>query len=885
MESKKKIAVLGGGISSLTSVWKLLEEEKLQAIEEKKKVGKNWKTKHDITVYQMGWRLGGKGASGRNEDKNNRIEEHGLHLWFGFYDNAFKMIKDVYKEYSEIKNWPGPHEKAWRKAFKGYNQIVLTDYETKKRRWDKWKFKLPQNHWEPGEDTPDSFLFFVQEFFDYIRISSVRKLLGMKWWILLAFILFPLPIYLIALVVLLVMAKRKGFYNFMGFDEETLKNKRKNEAKKKKKKYDKSHDKILQKHINPFKGVFIVLRWAIGFLLLFGNRSQILITLDFMLSVGIGLIKDKVFENGYESINDRDFKEWLGECGARRVTCNCGLIRGIYGLIFGGFRHAAKSNDSHDQQYTFEAGTALRGMLRMAMTYKGNAYYRMMGGMGDVIFAPIYIVLKKRGVKFKFFHKVVNVVPKGNHIKSIKIEKQVNLVDPGKEYNPLIKVKTKVKGVGKMDCWPNQPLYKKIKEGKALKQRSIDLESYYSDWQNVGTVNLKYEDSSIKTVLPVTNDFDLVIFGLSIGAIPFVARSIYKGRRTWTDMVDNIKPISTVAIQTWMTKKTEDLGWTPDDRKKMDNEDKNIEKLIKGNKHQIGNKLINKGELKEIKYVIEQSVIEYLEKIVSLNKKTKANKKLKKLVNETVSYILQDPRHHQHPKTKSELELNDIGSSVKEAIANYIKRDATLLGSYQRPFDTWADMSDLIDYESWDHRTKGRPKSIAYFCGPTPSEYAPNRPTTIPYDANQFYGLQSFYDNNFPSVEFSKVRGNARRFFDHDIKRLWPESWNETEDVFNWDLLTAPKEKQGIHRYYDQYFRININPTDLYVMSSTNTSRYRLKADESGFKNMFITGDWIDNGFNAGCIEASVMSGLQTARAVSMDMGGRWFEVLWENDR
>ena len=134
MESKKKIAVLGGGISSLTSVWKLLEEEKLQAIEEKKKVGKNWKTKHDITVYQMGWRLGGKGASGRNEDKNNRIEEHGLHLWFGFYDNAFKMIKDVYKEYSEIKNWPGPHEKAWRKAFKGYNQIVLTDYETKKKK-------------------------------------------------------------------------------------------------------------------------------------------------------------------------------------------------------------------------------------------------------------------------------------------------------------------------------------------------------------------------------------------------------------------------------------------------------------------------------------------------------------------------------------------------------------------------------------------------------------------------------------------------------------------------------------------------------------------------------------------------------------------------------
>jgi hypothetical protein len=32
---------------------------------------------------------------------------------------------------------------------------------------------------------------------------------------------------------------------------------------------------------------------------------------------------------------------------------------------------------------------------------------------------------------------------------------------------------------------------------------------------------------------------------------------------------------------------------------------------------------------------------------------------------------------------------------------------------------------------------------------------------------------------------------------------------------------------------------------------------------------LYITGDWIDNGFNAGCIEATVMAGLQTARAIS----------------
>ena len=56
---------------------------------------------HDVTVYQLGWRLGGKGASGRNPDAGMRIEEHGLHIWIGFYENAFRLIRLAYKEMVE----------------------------------------------------------------------------------------------------------------------------------------------------------------------------------------------------------------------------------------------------------------------------------------------------------------------------------------------------------------------------------------------------------------------------------------------------------------------------------------------------------------------------------------------------------------------------------------------------------------------------------------------------------------------------------------------------------------------------------------------------------------------------------------------------------------
>jgi uncharacterized protein with NAD-binding domain and iron-sulfur cluster len=41
------------------------------------------RVQYDVTIYQRGWRLGGKDASGRNREYGQRIEEHGLHMWMG----------------------------------------------------------------------------------------------------------------------------------------------------------------------------------------------------------------------------------------------------------------------------------------------------------------------------------------------------------------------------------------------------------------------------------------------------------------------------------------------------------------------------------------------------------------------------------------------------------------------------------------------------------------------------------------------------------------------------------------------------------------------------------------------------------------------------------
>ena len=53
-----------------------------------------------------------------------------------------------------------------------------------------------------------------------------------------------------------------------------------------------------------------------------------------------------------------------------------------------------------------EAGTVLQMMLPVYLCYEGPVLLSEQAGLGDAMFAPIYEVLRKRGVHFKFFHKV-----------------------------------------------------------------------------------------------------------------------------------------------------------------------------------------------------------------------------------------------------------------------------------------------------------------------------------------------------------------------------------------------------------------------------------------------------------------------------------------------
>ena len=70
-------------------------------------------------------------------------------------------------------------------------------------------------------------------------------------------------------------------------------------------------------------------------------------------------------------------------------------------------------------------------------------------------------------------------------------------------------------------------------------------------------------------------------------------------------------------------------------------------------------------------------------------------------------------------------------------------------------------------------------------------------------------------------------------------------------------------KQNGAARFDSQFWRANIDPSERYVLSVTGSSKTRLRADQTGFENLFFAGDYTNNGINAGCMEAAVISGFQ----------------------
>jgi len=226
--------------------------------------------------------------------------------------------------------------------------------------------------------------------------------------------------------------------------------------------------------------------------------------------------------------------------GASEQSLESGFMRGIYDLTFA-------FEDGDVSRPRLAAGVALRGAMRMFFTYRGALFWRMSAGMGDIVFAPLYQVLKDRGVRFEFFHRLRNITlapqreGERSYVKSLEFDVQAR-VRGGGEYLPLVEVN----GV---PSWPAFPDYRQLVNGRVLAKEAPAFEAVYE------------ERLVARKTVRVTTDFDFVVLGVPIDVIRHVGRELIAREPRWARMVEHVRTVPTQAFQVWMKPDVRELGW------------------------------------------------------------------------------------------------------------------------------------------------------------------------------------------------------------------------------------------------------------------------------------------------------------------------------------
>ena len=487
---RTKIAILGGGLGALASAFELTSQP-------------GWKDRYEVTVYQKGWRLGGKGASGRGD--NDRIEEHGLHCFWGFYDNAFSMLRTCY---AEVNRQSGPI-KTLEDAFKKLSSVHFIDEID--GHWCRYEMSFPDNGEKPGggerlTDMPVADL--VKRFIGQVRemlrehddvgahfaaalggdLEEKLRWLQDRWHDLVA-----------------------GGLDLLGRDA--------------------ARAQLDQLRTTPPPD-------AVGDRNEAYRRRVLFQAAKFAFIALFGLIVDGMPStlDGFTKFDVKDLRQWLRDHGADDDLLASPIVRGLYDASF----CFPKGDFSHGD---LAAGVSLRTVLLMGFTYKGAFMWKMQASMGDVVFAPLYEALRRRGVTFKFFHRTTKLslaVEAGRSvIDTIAMDEQARTKNG--PYSPLMDVRG-------LPCWPAKPLLAQLENGPALSD--LDLES---DWSPVVPV--------AKATLVRGKDFDHVVLAIPVAALPAICEELIESSPAWRNMVERVQTIRTKSFQVWFKKTPEQQAW------------------------------------------------------------------------------------------------------------------------------------------------------------------------------------------------------------------------------------------------------------------------------------------------------------------------------------
>ncbi len=489
-----RVAVLGGGPGAIAAAFELTATPELREA-------------YEVTVHTLGWRLGGKGASGRNAAVAQRIEEHGLHIWFGFYDNAFDAMRRCYEELGRA---PGAPLASWSDAFKALDDCV--QYESFGGKWVAHHFTLPSNPLTPGDPADVGLWEMVRRTFEFLEgawheldSGTAANAPGARRRILQAPVRHgihllrrhaarrarsgrPAPLELRAAAWL---ARRLNKWVWRAVVRQRL----------------------------AEKGVRLFYMW-----------------LDMAAAILTGIVKDRLVERGFGAINGEEFRAWLRRHGASQLTVEGSpIVRAIYDAAF-------CYEEGDITKPNVAAGKAAQDLIRSLLLYKGALMYKMQAGMGDTVFGPFYEVLRRRGVRFEFFHCVTRLGtgPDGANVEEIDVVPQATVA--GDAYEPLVDVKG-------LPCWPSEPDWKQLNEGEQLRSSGVNLEQ---DTNPLGHAPL---------TLRRGEDFDVAVLGIPVGGLPPICAELAAANEPFSQMLEHADTVMTQALQLWLTRDGHELGF------------------------------------------------------------------------------------------------------------------------------------------------------------------------------------------------------------------------------------------------------------------------------------------------------------------------------------
>jgi len=531
------VAIIGGGCAGIAAAWELSRPHA-----ERFRDPDYPDADYEITVYEQAWRLGGKGASGR--DQYGRIREHGIHIWLGFYENAFRMMRECYAEAAKAGMGPTadadkvlPYASVDHAFFPEPHIGVATKYGT--GVWKIWSGLLPPTEGLPGtlldEDTnPFTLQAYLARCLEVSKAlihsilatpsgdaspgaprpdgrSALDETLDLNFS---SFGTLPPSVVIERMAEMLrgaVLTTAAGLLQGVTILETMLR--QRDPAPQFTDgvlKFIEALASEARKQLRDFVSIDPEIRL----------KTQVL---DLIMTIMIGLVQDRVLTdpNGLDAINHIDCKKWLLDHGAVAESVDSAFVTGLYDLAFCYHRGNRK-------QPSLAAGQALRGALRMFFSYRGSIFWRMRGGMGETVFSPLYRVLRRRNVKFRFLRTLKGVTFSGDR-HNVRVDTlTLSAEQPAPEErfdddHPL----------DHFGCWR----HKRPKAAAPAK--------------DVTLVDGK--------------DFDAVVFAMGIEDLKRVCRERLEGlegqKTIWKQMFDTTETVATQGAQVWMTDDVNKLGW------------------------------------------------------------------------------------------------------------------------------------------------------------------------------------------------------------------------------------------------------------------------------------------------------------------------------------